>query len=156
MGYAFARFAVSPENNRVEEATPTENLSKVRSVLNPSVADLARALNVSRQSIYDWQSGGSITPENAKKLNELARAADVFVAEGLTATNQLLRREFGGQSFFDKVRNGGSAEDAARQLVKIARRETEQRQMLDRRLKGRVPSAISADEIGAPNLSEQE
>jgi transcriptional regulator with XRE-family HTH domain len=119
------------------------------------MTELARVLNVSRQAIYDWQSGASITAENAAKLADLARAADVFAAEGLTTTHQILRRQFAGRSFFDKVRDGESAEDAAQLLLKIVRLELEQRQALADRLRGRARPAISPDDIGTPHMSEQ-
>ena len=56
------------------------------------MTELARTLNVSRQAIYDWQAGASITAENAEKLANLARATDVLAAERLTTSNEILRR----------------------------------------------------------------
>jgi transcriptional regulator with XRE-family HTH domain len=155
-GYLVARYDVpSTSNHAVFGLSPADNLARIRSILNPTMTELARVLNVSRQAIYDWQSGGSITAENAAKLADLARAADVFAAEGLTTTHQILRRQFAGRSFFDKVRVGEPAEDAARLLLKIVRRELEQRQALANRLKGRTRPAISPDDIGTPHVSEQ-
>jgi transcriptional regulator with XRE-family HTH domain len=156
MGYRLAQYDVTPTGNyAVSEPASTDNLARIRSILNPTMTELARVLNVSRQAIYDWQSGASITAENAARLADLARAADVFAAEGLTTTHQILRRQFAGRSFFDKVRDRESAEDAARLLLKIVRLELEQRQALADRLKGRTRPAISPDDIGTPHVSEQ-
>jgi len=156
MGYRIAHYDVaSPFGQRADQPTPAENLERILSVLKPTTTELARALKVSRQAIYDWRSGASITAENATRLTDLARAADVFAAEGLTTTHQILRRQIAGRSFFDKVRDGESAEDAARFLLKVARRELEQRRALSERLKGRPSRVVSSDDIGAPHVSEQ-
>ncbi len=155
-GYRLALYdAIPTEDHAVSEPAPTDNLARIRSILNPTMTELARVLKVSRQAIYDWQSGASITAENAARLADLARAADVFAAEGLTTTHQILRRQFAGRSFFDKVRDGEPAEDAARLLLKIVRIELEQRQALANRLKGRTRPTISPDDIGTPHVSEQ-
>jgi transcriptional regulator with XRE-family HTH domain len=155
-GYLIAQYdAASPADHAISEPAPTDNLARIRSVLNPTMTELARVLNVSRQAIYDWQSGASITAEHAARLADLARAADVFAVEGLTTTHQILRRQFAGQSFFEKVRDGGSAEDAARLLLKIVRIELKQRQAIADRLKGRARPVISPDDIGTPHVSEQ-
>jgi transcriptional regulator with XRE-family HTH domain len=155
-GYPVACYAIPPLDNQAQsDPTPADNLACIRSVLKPTITELARVLNVSRQAIYDWQSGASITAENATKLADLARAANVFAAEGLTTTHQILRRKIAGRSFFDKVRDGDSGEDAARSLLKIARREIEQRNALAERLKDRPRTVVSADDIGTPHLSER-
>ena len=153
-GYRVANYDVNTENYAVSQPAPSDNLARIRSVLNPTMTELARVLKVSRQAIYDWQSGESLTAENAAKLADLARAADVFAAEGLATTHQILRRQFAGRSFFDKVRDGESAENAARHLLNIVHRELEQRQALADRLKGRARPAISPDDIGTPHLQK--
>ncbi|NGO53115.1 helix-turn-helix transcriptional regulator [Allomesorhizobium camelthorni] len=153
-GYAVAHYEVAPKSDHFGRS-PAENLTHVRSVLKPTVTELARVLKVSRQAIYDWQSGTSITAENAAKLEDLSRAADVFQVEGLTASHQILRRRVAGGSFFDKVANGESAEDAARALLTIVKRELEQRRSIADRLKGRGGEPLTADDIGTPHLSEK-
>lgn len=156
MGYRLAQYDVAdPFGRKVDQPAPAENLERILSVLGPTTVELARALKVSRQAIYDWRSGASITAENAARLTDLARAADVFAAEGLTTTHQILRRQIAGRSFFDRVREGESAEDAARLLLKVTRRELEQRRALADRLKGRPSRVLSLDDIGTPYASEQ-
>jgi transcriptional regulator with XRE-family HTH domain len=153
-GYPVSQYNLTPAENNVV-VTPVDNLARIRAVLKPTMTELARVLNVSRQAIYDWQSGSSITAENASKLADLARAADVFVTEGLTTTHQVLRRQIAGKSFFDRVRDGETAEAAARSLLKIVRRELEQRQALAERLRDRARPTISTEDIGVPHLSER-
>ena len=117
--------------------------------------DLAHALGVSRQAVYDWQSGKQIAAENAARLPDLARAADVFAAEGLTASAGLLRRPIAsGKRLFDIAREGGSAEEAAQKLIQMVRRELRQRQMLAGRLENRKRPSVPLDRYGVPMLDE--
>lgn len=155
-GYGFAPYVATALNVDADDArTPSENLEHIRSVLKPAVTDLAAALGVSRQAIYDWQSGKPVTAQNAARLMDLAAAADVFAAENLTATAQLLRRPIAaGKRFFDVVRDGGCGEDAARKLVEMARRELVQRQALSERLAGRKRPPTPSEDLAAPLLDE--
>jgi transcriptional regulator with XRE-family HTH domain len=156
MGYAFALYEPAP-NIEVSPTTrtPMEDLSHIRAVLKPAITDLARALAVSRQAIYDWQNGKAIGSVNAARLADLAKAADVFAIEGLTSPSQLLRRPInGGKTFFDVVQEGGSAENAIWELVSRVRRELLQRQMLATRLANRKRPAVPWEDYGSPVLDE--
>jgi transcriptional regulator with XRE-family HTH domain len=156
-GYPFAVYDSSRKASEAVESTPTENLRRIRAVLKPTVTDLAGLLGVSRQAIYDWQAGKPIASENASHLADLARAADVFAVEGLTGASQVLRRSIrDGKNFFALVKEGNSADGAARTLVEIVRRESSQRQALRKRLAGRPrPEREAFEEIGAPMLDER-
>jgi len=157
-GYTFPielRTVWSDNNNSSLVRTPMEDLSLIRKVLRPAVTDLAFTMGVSRQAVYDWQNGKQIAVENAARLADLARAADVIEEEGLTASPQLLRRPIvAGKTLFELVREGGSAEDAAKNLADRVRREMEQRQMLAVRLVNRKRRG-SLEGYGAPALDEQ-
>jgi hypothetical protein len=142
-------------NNSTNTRTPTENLAHIRAVLKPAITDLALALGVSRQAVYDWQNGKPITTGNAVRLEDLARAADVFAADGLTASTQLLRRPIdSSKTLIDIAREGGSAEDAARNLVQRVQRELQQRQMLAARLANRKRPAAPTEDYGTPIMDE--
>jgi transcriptional regulator with XRE-family HTH domain len=155
-GYAFARYETDiSDAAAVTIRTPAEDLGRIRAVLKPTVTDLAGLFGVSRQAIYDWQAGKAIASENAAKLEDLAKAADVLAAEGLTTSYQLLRRKLpGGKTLFEVVRDGGSAESAARSLVQMVRRELEQRKAVEARLAGRSRAAPDAADYGVPMLDE--
>lgn len=155
-GYAFVPYDPAPPIDELAIArTPAEDLSHIRAVLRPAITDLAHALRVSRQAIYDWQSGKPISAENAARLADLARAADVFAEEGLTASAQLLRRPIAsGKRLFDIAREGGSAENAARNLIQMVRRELRQRQMLAERLANRKRPSAPSESYGVPMLDE--
>lgn len=153
-GYAYSGEPV-PVVPLPPERTPAEDLAHIRAVLKPTVTDLALAFGVSRQAVYDWQNGRPIAAENAARLADLARAADVFAAEGLTATAQVLRRPVAaGRTLYGIVREGGSAEDAAGKLCGILRREARQREALSARLANRGRPVVSADDYGLPMLDE--
>jgi len=157
-GYALARYELGPDDeDNGAGRTAAEDLAHVRAVLKPAVTDLAKALNVSRQAIYDWQAGKPIAPENAERLADLGRAADVLAREGLTATGILVRRPLrDGKTLFELVRTGESAEEAVLALVAIGRREMRQREMLKERLARRPrPSRDAFDSAGAPMLDEK-
>lgn len=159
MGYPFAAYEWS---NRVADAivgpTVVENISRIRAVLSPTVTDLASILKVSRQAIYDWQAGKPIAAENAARLSELARAADLFAVEGLRGTSQTMRRPIkNGKNFFELIGEGSPADTAARGLIEIVRSEFRQREALRNRLAGRKrPSREAFGEIGAPMLDDKE
>jgi hypothetical protein len=158
-GYPFAFYDWSSKvTDEIVGRTPVENLGHIRAVLCPTVTDLADILRVSRQAIYDWQAGKPVAEENASRLSELARAADIFAVEGLRGTSQALRRPIkNGKNFFELVGGGSTAETAARTLVEIVRSESNQREALRRRLAGRKrPSREAFSEVGAPMLDEKE
>jgi hypothetical protein len=134
-----------------------DELEHIRMVLQPSVTDLAKALGVSRQAIYDWQAGRPIAAGNVPRLKDLATAADLFAREGLHATPHLMRRPIAdGNNIFDIIRSGGSAELAARTLIDIVRHELRQREKLKTRLAERALSTREDfRELGAPMLDEK-
>jgi transcriptional regulator with XRE-family HTH domain len=155
-GYAYVRYEGLPNNSKILSVrAPAEDLAQIRSVFKTTVTELATLCGVSRQAVYDWQAGKAMAPENAAKLAELAKAADLFVGEGLTSTSRLLRRPIkAGKTLFDVVREGGSAEEAAASLARVLHREIEEQQLVAARLAGRRPIRNDSDDYGAPMLDE--
>lgn len=159
MGYPLGGYEWSGAVDEVVVGpTVVENISRIRTVLNPTVTDLASILKVSRQAIYDWQAGKPIAAENAARLSGLAHAADLFAVEGLRGTSQALRRPIkNGKNFFKLIEEGTPADTAARSLIEIVRNEFRQREALRNRLAGRKrPSREAIGEMGAPMLDEKE
>jgi len=161
MGYAFANYDQALPNsdwtsNISAVRTPAEDLAHIRNVFRPSITDLANALAVSRQAVYDWQAGKPIAADNAARLSDLGRAADLFAREGLIATAQLLRRPImSGKNLFQLVHDGSSAEEATHTLIDILKREALQREKVQARLRGRPPLPREAyADIGAPIVRE--
>ncbi len=136
--------------------TSAENLSRIRDVLKPTITELANLFSVSRQAIYDWQAGKPTAPENAAKLDDLARAADALATTGIDGSSQLLRRKIAGnKSLLEVVREGGSAANAALVLAQVVVREAKQRERLASRLAGRAKPTVPRDDFGVPMLDER-
>lgn len=126
--------------------TPTEDIAQIRKVLSPAMSDLAKSLNVSRQTIYNWMKGEQPNPEHTARLKDLAFAADMFTEARILVNGTLLKRKvFQGKTLFEIVGAGGSARDTAQLLLQIVRHETNQRERLAARLAGRAASQYSAD-----------
>lgn len=126
--------------------TPSENLSRIREVLNPAVSDLATTFGVSRQSVYNWLNGEPVAGENAAKLQDLAHAADVLAYGNVSVNAALLKRKFAnGRTLLQVAKAGESARDAALMLVQIHKREAVQRERMNARFANRAKTPVSAD-----------
>lgn len=157
-GYRFPKVSqLGGEAITTVDIAPKECLERVRDILKPTIKELADAVGVSRQAIYDWLSGKRVSQANAERLAELAYAADIVAAEGIGGSPWLVRRPVKeGKGFFSLVKEGVSATSAAHSLVKIVRTESRQRRMLKERLAGRRMSGRGAfEQIGIPMLDER-
>lgn len=126
--------------------TPDEDIARIREVFSPAISDLAKAFNVSRQSIYNWLHGEQPISAHKDKLHNFALAADIFAETKISMTGTLLKRKIiDGKSLLDIVRDGGSATDAALLLKKIVQHENSQREMLAARFAGRATTICSTD-----------
>ena len=155
-GYSFARFnSPNSEPTTNKERTAAENVTHIRDVLKSSVTELASIFGVSRQAIYDWQSGKPVSPENLERLDDFAKAADMILADDHLQSARSLRRKIaGGKTVFETVRDGGSAQEAVRALSAMLHREAVQRDAMQARLAERtMPSLVSSD-LGVPTLRE--
>lgn len=156
-GYKYAQVEYGARAHSVRPLRePKDNLAHVRSVLKPSISELAVLFGVTRQTVYNWMSGERPSPESAEKLDDLARAADVFLAEGMSTSSYLLKRKLhNGKSIVDVVREGGSAQDAARTMIQFTQKEIAQREALQRRLANRTRPNWDQSEFGIPMLDEE-
>lgn len=141
----------------IQAFTPSNNLARIRDILQPTVTDLAKAFDVSRQAVYAWQAGGSIAPENALRLENLARATDILVGSGLKITPLLLRRTiWAGKNLFDIVREDGPVIKAVNALITMIRQEISQRETLQAKLAKHPPVSFDiVEEMGVPMLCEE-
>jgi DNA-binding transcriptional regulator YiaG len=137
------------------EPTPAEDISRIRSVLKPGVLELANLFGVSRQAVYDWQSGAQPSAQVAQKLAALARAAGVFETSGVSVNVQTLRRRVaGGKTLLEAVMKGDDAVQVAESFVGTLKREAFQQQELSRRLAGRKAPSTDTDDYAVPHLSD--
>jgi hypothetical protein len=159
-GYRFEGFGLGAErsvqsNAKLEEPSAAKNLARVKEVFEPSITELASLLEVSRQTIYNWQAGQPIAPENERRLDQLARAADVLDEQGLAQKISALRRPIsGGKNFFELVQMGSHPDIVARTLAKTMQDEKAQRKRLEERLANRKRKPTDFDEVGSPHLDE--
>lgn len=127
-------------------ATPKEHLMRIREVFSPAISDLASSFEVSRQSIYNWLNGEPVAEANAQKLQDMARAADLFAAAGLKADASLLRRKFSqNRTLLQLVQAGESALEAMTLLIPVLQHEAQQRAQMATLFFGRKSEAVSAD-----------
>jgi transcriptional regulator with XRE-family HTH domain len=147
--YGYLQYDQSEEYTR----NAYENLLHIREILSPSIAELASALGVSRQSIYNWINGEQIAEENSSKLQNIAQAADIISsARGLHKSTILKRKIANGKTFFELVKNGESPQNAADTLVQIHQRESIQRDHIKAQFADRKRTPATADfDIPAPN-----
>lgn len=133
--------------------TPSENLSRIREVLNPAISDLATTFGVSRQSVYNWLNGELVANENAAKLQDLAQASDLLEHEGISINSALLKRKFAnGRTLMQVAQAGESARAAALMLIQLHKREATQRERMNARFANRSKSHASADfDLPEPN-----
>jgi DNA-binding transcriptional regulator YiaG len=131
-------------------------ISRIRGTFKLTITELAALFGVSRQTVYDWQSGKGMSDDRSDRLEELSKAADVFADSGLSLSPRALRRKLAdGKTLFDVIRDGGPAEEATRSLVTTLQRETEQRKALDARLASRKRRTLDQADLGIPMLDEQ-
>lgn len=136
--------------------TTAQCLALVREVFKPSVTELATLFGVARQTVYNWQAGQPIAPENAARLEDLAAAADVLQEYGRADQRHALRRPLpGGGTLFDRVRQGDSAAQAALALVEMLHHESDQREGFKARVADQERQPVNTDELGLPFLNEQ-
>jgi transcriptional regulator with XRE-family HTH domain len=133
--------------------TPRGSLSRIRKVLNPAVSDLAKTFGVSRQSVYNWLNGEPVANDNAARLEDLARAAEVLTYAGVSINSALLKRKFAnGRTLMQVAQAGESAEEAALMLIQIHKREAAQRERMKTRFANRAMTPASADfDLPSPN-----
>lgn len=154
-GYPSSHIRLAPPNVITSLRRPDENIERIRAVFKPSVADVANMFAVSRQTVYNWMAGDRPTVESADRLEDLAKAADLVAAHGLATSAYLLKRKIrGGKTLLDLVREGGSAQDAAGALVRIALNEASQRARLQSKLTGRQVAKGDISDFGVPMLNE--
>jgi transcriptional regulator with XRE-family HTH domain len=139
------------------DRSPQECLKHIRDVLKPTISELAEGIGVSRQAIYDWLSGSSVSAKKAARLAEVAQAADKIAAEDVTSLGWNMRRPLkNGKNFFGLLGEGIPVDEATRLLIHIIRTESQQRKMLERHFTGRRPPSRGLfDEIGVPMRDER-
>ena len=103
--------------------SPVEHIENIRSVLNPSVAELAVVFDVSRQAIYKWLSRDSNPePDKFTRIIELSQIADAFHSARISRADALIKmKTFSGRSLMDLIKSGENSEEHVQALITEAR-----------------------------------
>lgn len=132
------------------------DIRDIKEFLKPSVAELAKAFGVERQSIYDWQSGKGATADRRAALRELASACSKLAAMNIAPGSDILRRKVSdGKSLIQMIATGTSATVAVARIKIVLDAENFEKRLLFARLGGRSHGAIDMLDAGKPHLSEE-
>lgn len=151
-GYKFTFIVNLPSPIIRDSHLTAQHLTRIKQIMKPSIAELSTLFDVSRQTIYNWLSGEEPTTENVIKIENLLKTANFLADAGLTSSQLLKRKIIGTQSLYDIIQKGGASFEAAQKLVNIIQNETNQRTLLEERLKGRKPKSKNYDDFGSPML----
>lgn len=157
VGYKNPRVAVRDSGQEPVDplVSPSDNLDFILGTIKPSMAELARTLNVSRETVYNWKSGSNVSSANAAKLADLAKAAELFAEVDPKIIRQLIRRKISGANFFERVARNDSATESAEVLLTILHREQQQRERISRKLAARKTGSYIEGDFSTPHLIEQ-
>ncbi|MCU5773087.1 helix-turn-helix domain-containing protein [Erwiniaceae bacterium BAC15a-03b] len=83
------------------------HLNNIKTVLSPSMTDLAGFIGVTRQAVYKWLSADSYPDtENLASITKLSLVADAFSSAGIVNAKDLIKmKAFNGRSLFDKLKS---------------------------------------------------
>jgi transcriptional regulator with XRE-family HTH domain len=116
------------------EDSVKERLEYIESAFNLRVVRLAELLGVSRQAIYDWKQGKSLSEENHRRLEAVYKAARRFKEAGLKPDYTTMHRLIGGELEFIQAL-GQDPEEAVEKLIIVTERGRKQRARLEKLLK---------------------
>jgi transposase-like protein len=165
-GYAYAaeepKVVAEPVNAIARSADAdvlpqhTRDIRDIKEFLKPSVAEIAKAFGVERQTIYDWQAGKGASADRRAALRELASACSKLAAMNIAAGSDILRRKlFGGKSLIQMVATGTSATAAVAIIETILDTEDREKRVLSAHLGGRSHGTIDMSDAGKPHISEE-
>jgi transcriptional regulator with XRE-family HTH domain len=129
------------------EASVKEKLEYIETTFDLRVVRVAELLGVSRQAVYDWKGGKSLSDENHRRLDALYRAARRFKEAGLKPDYTTKHRLIGSEFEFIQAL-GQDPLGAVEKLIVVTERGKKQREWLEKRLKTRPePLGTIADEL---------
>lgn len=126
--------------------TSLRNLLRIHTTLKTTTSELAVTFGVTNQTIYDWVNDGIIPNCYADKLQDLADAADILVANNVSINRSLLKRKFtNNRSLLQVTQAGDSAKVAAALLVWMIVSEANQLKRIRKRMVNRQAGHATAD-----------
>lgn len=137
------------ESTNISENFVKEHLEFIEDAFGLRVSRLAELFGVTRQAIYDWKQGKSLSKDNEQKLSAFHKAAQRFKEAGLKPDYATKHRTIGGElEFMQALEGGHDPVQAVEKLIVVLERGREQRERLEKLLKDRPePKGSVADEL---------
>jgi len=125
-----------------------EQLEFIETAFDLKISQLADLFGVTRQSIYDWKKGKSISDDNRRRLDGLYKAAQRFKGADLRPDYAIKHRTIGGDLEFIQALAGQNPVKAVEKLIEVLERGRKQRERLEKLLKDRPrPEGSIADDL---------
>lgn len=102
--------------------------------LEISNVGLARALGVSRQTIYNWLNGAPLTKLHQAKVNSLSQVCEILLPLNLPRHQLLTQAMDSGLNFWQLIENGADAKSLALRLKASYERRSSQRSLMAERI----------------------
>jgi transcriptional regulator with XRE-family HTH domain len=149
-------YDISPTGRGASDRTLRSQVRVIREALAISISDLACILGVSRQAVYKWLGGGTMSDLNQERFEDISAAANILAphsgSEGLILSR---RRDTKGQTLLMALQNGTTSRAWAEDLAQLLQDENRQRSMLSQMIAPNQRSLPGARELGVPLLDEQ-
>jgi transcriptional regulator with XRE-family HTH domain len=149
-------YDIAPSDREIHDRSLRSRVRAIRDALGISISDLSSVFGVSRQAIYKWLAGGKLSSLNQEKLEDLFRAAAILAPmSGSEGWSFSRRRDRGGQTLLEALRNAKTAKLWAQDVAFLLKDEQEQRDLMNQILSAHGKSMPAARELGVPVLDEQ-
>lgn len=120
-------------------------LKIISQALETTNAAIARALGVSRQSLYNWLNGSTPSTHIQNKLDRLLTAAEILGAQQFPIRPALMQPLESGMSFWQLVEAGEKPDNLARMVIDAHTKRTDQRALIAERIAIRRTKGIMRD-----------
>lgn len=128
----------APAYEGERRASIADAISQIRLGLNLTTSSLAKILKVSRQTVYNWIKGETLSEEHLAHLERLAKAASLMSAEKISIAGVTLKRRlFSGKTFHEALTVFDPAE-VTQSMISILLRENQQRERMAHRRTGKA------------------
>ncbi|WP_434586081.1 helix-turn-helix domain-containing protein [Klebsiella sp. R390] len=111
-------------SNDIDIRSIVSHMENIRSVINPSMSELAKDLGVTRQAVYKWLAGES-RPDDDMKMNyvkTLSLVADAFKEADITNSKILVKmKAFDGKSLMSLIKEGADWQGPVDLLIREAK-----------------------------------
>jgi transcriptional regulator with XRE-family HTH domain len=120
-----------------------------------SMVELAKIFEVSRQSLYDWLEGKTLSNDNSDKLEKFYFVFELLNDTGIELSPQVIRRNIDSTgSIANAISRNLDISTLAGKLKQALLIEAEQQQLLEKRLVQKSSSLKDVSAFAAPSYIE--